>query len=190
MWSLTTLTGLFYSLNQHYIAPASRPRSRAEEPVEPVPPERGPGRGAGGAGGAGAAGERAGAAGPPEQAGAGRSRPRSRAEEPVEPVEPGRGAGGAGGAGAAGERAGAAGPPEQAGAGRCRRSRPGGPGSRAAGRLQKKKKKKRFDKRFNCLYIRRRRKGERPSRDTAANLCHKVWLFFDNLIKRRLCYGT
>ena len=145
MWSLTTLTGLFYSLNQHYIAPASRPRSRAEEPVEPVPPERGPGRGAGGAGGAGAAGERAGAAGPPEQAGAGR----------------------------------------------CRRSRPGGPGSRAAGRLQKKKKKKkRFDKRFNCLYIRRRRKGERPSRDTAANLCHKVWLFFDNLIKRRLCYGT
>ena len=96
MWSLTTLTGLFYSLNQHYIAPASRPRSRAEEPVEPVPPERGPGRGAGGAGGAGAAGERAGAAGPPEQAGAGR----------------------------------------------CRRSRPGGPGSRAAGRLQKKKKKK------------------------------------------------
>ena len=139
-------------------------------------------------------------------------RPRSRAEGPVEPVEPGGGAGGAGraggagGAGAAGERAGAAGPPEQAGAGRCRRSRPGEPRSRSrpeqagAGRGRpgepgrraagKKKKKKKIDRRFNRIYIRRRRKGERPSRDAAAKLCHKVWLFFDNLIKRRLCYGT
>ena len=55
MWSLTTLTGLFYSLNQHYIAreaeePAEGPVEPVEpvepgepvEPVEPVPPERGP----------------------------------------------------------------------------------------------------------------------------------------------------
>ena len=67
------MTGLFYSLNQHYIAPASRPRSRAEEPVEPVepvPPERGP--------------VPQGRRSRPEQAGAagaGRSRPRSRAAE-------------------------------------------------------------------------------------------------------------
>ena len=146
MWSLTTLTGLFYSLNQHYIArEAEEPAEGPVEPVEPVEP--------------------------------------GEPVEPVEPVPPERGP----------VPQGRRSRPEQAGAagaGRGSRGAGAGRGSRAAGRLAKKKKKKKLDRRFNRIYIRRRRKGERPSRDAAAKLCHKVWLFFDNLIKRRLCYGT
>ena len=43
--------------------------------------------------------------------------------------------------------------------------------------------KKRVDKRLNNCYTGGRREGKRHSRDTSAKLCHKVWLFFDNLIK-------
>ena len=148
------MTGLFYSLNQHYIA------REAEEP----------GRGAGGAGGAGG-----GSRWSRESRWSRWSRCRRAAvagrSRPVPP-----------------EQAGGAEEPEQAGAGRSRPGEAGGAGP--PGGWQKKKKKKKIDRRFNRIYIRRRRKGERPSRDAAAKLCHKVWLFFDNLIKRRLCYGT
>ena len=86
--------------------------------------------------------------------------------------------------------------PGQAGEGPRGRQRPGPPGKglvagRGRGRRGRAKKiKKKVDTAIKLHIIGGVARGKRPSRDTAAKLCHKVWLFFDNLIKRRLCYGT